>query len=62
MKKSRSVEEENRSVEPIPNHTGQRYPGTGGKVRAPSMKDCVDEMESQPDRELDVQQAGEDAW
>lgn len=49
-----------KDVKPIPNYTGQRYPGTGGKVRSPQLNDCVDEMEARPERELETQQAGGD--
>jgi hypothetical protein len=62
MARKRDVTDVNRKVKPIPNHTGQRYPGTGGKVVAPKMNDCVDEFDSHHERELDVPQAGEEAW
>jgi hypothetical protein len=50
-------------VQPIENHTGVRYPGTGGKIRPPKLRDVTEEMDDQPARELDVQQAGgEEPW
>jgi hypothetical protein len=57
-KRAPDVHQLNRKVPPIENHTGQRYPGTGGKVRASKLNDVVDEFEEQRDSELDVQQAG----
>lgn len=54
---------DNRKVPPIENYTGQRYPGTGGKVRTPHTNDVVDDIEQQRDRELDDNQAGgEEPW
>lgn len=59
-KRAPDVHQLNRKVPPIENHTGQRYPGTGGKVRAVHMNDVVDEIEGQRDTDLEVQQAGGD--
>jgi hypothetical protein len=52
-----------KNAKPIESHTGVRYPGTGGKIRPPKLRDVTEEMDDQPARELDVQQAGgEEPW